>query len=141
VLVGSGKLDGSFHQQLLGHAEPSLRAWGVRAAGNFGKVDDSLRTKIVGLSRDESRDVQLQVAIAARKLEGVTPLPVLVDVLAHSGDDPLIPHIVWQNLHPLLADHGNEFLAEVKKHDLSKSPNLKAVMPRAAERMLATKKK
>ncbi len=140
-LVGTGSLRSEFHGKLLGNADPSLRAWGVRAAGNFGRVDDSLRAKIVSLSRDEKPDVKLQVAIAARKLEGVQPLPLLIDVLAHSGDDKLIPHIVWQNLHPLLEGQSSEFLAEIKKHDLSKSPNLKAILPRATERMLAAKKK
>ena len=140
-LVGTGNLRPEFHQALLANSDSSLRAWGVRAAGNFRKVDDSLRTKIVSLSRDESPDVKLQVAIAARKIEGVQSMPLLVDVLAYSGDDKLIPHIVWQNLHPLLADSGNDFLAEVKKHDLSKSPSLKAILPRATERILAAKKK
>ena len=61
--------------------------------------------------------------------------------MAGSGDDKLIPRIVWQNLHPLLEQQGPEFLAEVKKHDLSRSPNLKAILPRATERMLAARKK
>ena len=48
--------------------------------------------------------MRLQVAIAARKIEGLEPLPLLVEVLANAGDDKLIPHIVWQNLHPLLGN-------------------------------------
>jgi glucose/arabinose dehydrogenase len=141
VLVGTGSLTPEFHQELLAHSDPSLRAWGVRAAGNVRQVTDNLRAKISSLSRDEAPEVQLQVAIAARKIEGVQPLPLLVDVLAHSRDDKLIPHIVWQNLHPLLEKQGDEFLADVKKHDLGRSPNLKAILPRAADRMLAGKKK
>jgi hypothetical protein len=35
----------------------------------------------------KSPDVQVQVAIAARKIEGADPLPLLVEVLAHCGED------------------------------------------------------
>ncbi|MGE3777801.1 MAG: PVC-type heme-binding CxxCH protein [Pirellulaceae bacterium] len=139
-LVGSGKLSLPFHQQLLAHGNSSLRAWSVRAAGNYRQVDESIRRRVVELARDTSPDVQLQVAIAANKLDAIDPLPVLVDVLAHSGSDKLIPHIVWQNLHPLLATRGKEFLAEVRKHELQQSPNLKAILPRATERMLAAQR-
>jgi glucose/arabinose dehydrogenase len=141
TLVGSGSLSTEFHSELLNHQDAALRSWGVRAAGNFRKVDEALRMKVVSMTRDPAPDVQLQVAIAARKLEGVQPIPVLVDVLAHSGNDPLIPYIVWQNLHPLLGEQSAAFIAEVKKHDLAKSPNLKLIMPKATERMLAAKRK
>src|SRR5262245_50881250 len=36
TLIGAGSLDINFHKQLLAHKDPSFRAWGVRAAGNFG---------------------------------------------------------------------------------------------------------
>ena len=82
----------------------------MRAAGNAGKVDDAVRTKITGLVNDPSPDVRLQTTIAARKIEGVDPIPTLLASLQHAGDDTLIPHIVWQNLHPLLEDHADEFV-------------------------------
>ena len=55
------------------------------------------------------------------------------------GDDQLIPHIVWQNLHPLLEDHADEFLGILEKTDLGKSPQLAALMPRMVERILGRK--
>lgn len=139
ALVGTGELSTSFHLQLLGHPDASLRAWGVRAAGNFGEPANEIRAKVVELARDPSPDVLLQVAIAAGKLEGVQPIPVLVNVLVASGEDPLIPHIVWQNLHPLLESQSAEFLAEVRKHDLKTAANLKAIMPRVTQRLAAKK--
>ncbi|MEX0819774.1 MAG: PVC-type heme-binding CxxCH protein [Pirellulaceae bacterium] len=139
-LVGQGTLAPAFHQQLLASPDASLRAWGVRAAGNFGTVDAQLAEKVAALSADESADVLLQVAIAAGKIERIDPLAVWVEVLANSGDDQLIPHIVWQNLHPQLADRTKEFLTLVKQHDLQASPNLKKIMPRVTERILANKK-
>lgn len=135
ALLGTGQLNSDFHLKLLANEDPALRMWAVRAAGNFGNVSDKIRDKVVSLTADDSPDVQLQVAIAARKIDGVEPIPVLVDVLAKCGDDELIPHVVWQNLHPLLPDNSAMFLAEVKKHDLKKTPNLAKIMPRVTERL------
>src|SRR5262249_60339417 len=53
-LVGTGKLTPAFHEKLLAHKDATFRAWGVRAAGNFGKVETALRDKVVSLTRDES---------------------------------------------------------------------------------------
>ena len=67
----------------------------------MGALQPAIRDRVCKLARDPYLEVKLQVAIAARKSPDVDPVPVLVDVLLNSVD-PLIPHIVWQNLHPLL---------------------------------------
>ena len=81
---------------------------GVRSCGNAGqrwRCQRRSTRRFASLARRIRRPTcKLQVAIAARKIEGLDPLPVLVEVLANAGDDKLIPHIVWQNLHPLLGD-------------------------------------
>lgn len=140
ALIGMGGEAEPMLPRLLVHNDPTLRAWGVRASGNCNRVAPDVRAKIASLATDSSPDVKLQVAIAARKIDGLDPLPVLVEVLAHSGDDKLIPHIVWQNLHPLLETRSADFLAEVKKYDLKQTPALAKIMPRVTERILATKK-
>ncbi|MBC8355497.1 MAG: hypothetical protein H8E66_26260 [Planctomycetes bacterium] len=140
ALVGQGNLDPAFHQQLLDSSHATVRAWGVRAAGNFAKIGKGLRDKIATMSADESADVLLQVAIAAGKIDELEPLSIWVEVLANSGDDELIPHIVWQNLHPELPKRAKDFLTLVKAQDLKASPNLKKIMPRVTERILANKK-
>jgi putative heme-binding domain-containing protein len=136
ALIGMGELGREFHLQLLTHRDSSFRAWAVRAAGNLGMVEESVRDKVLSLTRDPSPDVQLQVAIAARKLEGGDSIPVLLDVLSNCGDDKLIPPIVWQNLHPLLESRCEEFLRRVEESDLGRSPNLAQIMPRVIERLL-----
>jgi putative membrane-bound dehydrogenase-like protein len=137
ALVGAGPLAKDFHLKLLAHGDTGFRAWGVRAAGNMGKVDAAVRDKVLSLVRDSSPDVLLQVAIAARKLDGVDTLPVLVDVLTACGDDRLIPHIVWQNLHPLLEPEqgAGRFLELVSKKALLPE-NLTRLLPRVVERLL-----
>ncbi len=132
-----------FYHDLLSHKDPTFRAWAVRLLGNERITPPSgpALKELLALAHDPSPEVKLQVAIAARKLKGVDPLPVLVEVLANAGDDPLIPHIVWQNLHPLLATRSGDFLAEVKKYDLKATSSLAQIMPRVTERILAAKKK
>src|SRR5204863_9210947 len=82
TLIGSGALDPAFHLKVLAHSDPAYRAWGVRAAGNFGNVSRAIREKVAALARDSSPDVQLQVAIASRKIKYFDALPVLTDVPA-----------------------------------------------------------
>ncbi len=138
-LVGTGALDPAFHQQLLTHADPGFRAWGVRAAGNFHDVDSAVSSRVVALVADPAADVRLQVAIAARKLKGVDPVPVLLQALANSGDDKLMPHIVWQNLQPLVEDRADEILSAVVDRHVRQAPGVESLMPLLVDRLLARK--
>jgi len=110
ALIGSGALEPSFHLKVLGHSDPAYRAWGVRAAGNFGDVPSAIREKVAEMARDPSPDVQLQVAISSRKLKGFDALTALSEVLAHCGQDKVIPSIAWNNLYPLLETDSGPFV-------------------------------
>ncbi len=124
---------------MLDRSDPVYQAWIVRGLGDSRMTKKQIET-LRKLAREGAPEVKLQVAIAARKIETVDPLPVLVEVLGNAGDDKLIPHIVWQNLHPLLTTRSDDFLAEVKKYDLKQTPNLAKILPRAIERIAAAKK-
>jgi len=136
ALLGCGPFDAAFHAKLLAQADPGFRAWGVRAAGNQRQVDAVVREQVAASVDDPSPDVVLQAAIAAGKLEGVDPLPLWLRALGRAGDDKLIPHIVWQNLHPRLEDHSEQFVALVEGLKLGDAPTLAALMPRVIERIL-----
>jgi putative heme-binding domain-containing protein len=137
VLIGSGSLEPSFHEQLLGHEDATFRAWAVRAAGNFGKVATAIRERIVTLAHDPSRDVQLQVAIASRKVAGCDALLVLTDVLAHCGNDKMIPAIAWQNLHPLVETESSRLVDLLRTASPDVAPLAVAtLLPRLIERIL-----
>jgi putative heme-binding domain-containing protein len=140
ALIGTGSLDADFHNRLLNHTDPAYRAWGVRAAGNFGEVAASLREKIAAMASDPAPDVQLQVAIAVRKIKSRDALPALVNILASCGQDKLIPSIVWPNLHPLLEVESSRFVRLVEKIDWQRAPALTALLPRVTERMLSRRK-
>ncbi len=136
ALIGAGGLEPEFHARLLDHADPAYRAWGVRAAGDDRRVAPALRSAIARMARDGSPDVQLQVAIAARKVEGLDPLPILVEVLSSCGEDRLIPTIAWSNLHPLLPDQGDRFVRLIERVDLRAAPALAKLLPRVVDRIL-----
>ena len=136
ALIGTGCLEPAFHARLLQHADPAYRAWGVRAAGSFRAVEPTIRDRVAELARDRSPDVQLQVAIAARNVEGLDALPVLVEVLSTCGEDRLIPAIAWQNLHPLLPGQGSRFVRLIGRADLRDAPALAKLLPRAVDRIL-----
>jgi putative heme-binding domain-containing protein len=136
AVISAGPLDSGFHAKLLSHSDPTYRAWGVRAAGNAGKLDTELQERFTNLARDPSPDVRLQVVIASRKIEGVDPIPVLLAVLSVGKNDPLIPQIVWQNLHPQLEERGDDVARLISPKTLTDSPILAALCPRVIERLL-----
>jgi putative heme-binding domain-containing protein len=138
ALIGTGRLEPELYARLLVHADSTYRSWGVRASGDFSKVESALRDRVASMARDKSPDVLLQVAIAARKVEGLDPLPVLVEVLSACGEDRLIPAIAWQNLHPLLPDQGERFVRLIGRAHLADVPALAKVLPRAVDRILGT---
>ncbi len=139
-LVGTGSIEPEFHLRILAHGDPAVRAWGVRAAGDFRRVAPAIRERVAALARDPSPDVQLQTAIAARKLEDMDALAILVDVLAHSGQDKLIPSIVWPNLHPLLEDQSPRFARLIEPVDLASAPGLAGLLPHAVDRILGSRR-
>ena len=139
ALIGSGALGSTFHLKVLAHSDPAYRAWGVRAAGNFGEVSSAIREKITALARDSSPDVQLQIVIASHKLHDFDALPVLSDVLAHCGQDKLLPSIAWNNLHPLLETDATRFVSLIPSRERL-SPALAALSPRIVERILSANK-
>lgn len=139
ALVGTGKLDTKFHQQLLRHEDPTFRAWGVRAARNMKTPAAEIAARLAELSGDESPDVQLQVAIAAAKIDAIETIPTLLSVLQQSGKDKLIPPIVWQNLHPLLETDSETFIDWMRNHGQLDHPSVAQVLPRAVDRILATR--
>ncbi len=133
--IGAGKLGNlgtNTLGQVLSDPDPTIRAWAMRAVGNQRQLGHIIQ----GYGSDRSPEGMLQLAIAAPKIKGVDAMAVLLDVLTRCGDDKLIPHIVWQNLHPLLEKNGERFLTLAAKADLAKSPGLARMLPRAIDRIL-----
>jgi putative membrane-bound dehydrogenase-like protein len=166
VVIGAGQLDEAaafwsfFSAPAFGSRPAAMEPWVVRAIGNQrgGGPDDQVRmwrnelrkSLLEGLA-NESPQVRLQFAIAASKLQPEKnptpvdfkwdPLAVLVRALATAGDDKLIPHIVWNNLQPLLEDRASNFLALAKKENLAAAPGFQRMTPYLVDRLAARRDK
>jgi putative membrane-bound dehydrogenase-like protein len=138
VALALRKPDGDLLSRLLKHPEARFRAWAVRSVGNLGGTEDEWR-HVERLASDPISDVTLQVAIAVGTSRASAPMtiPTLVHVLARSGNDQLIPRVVWQNLNPLLDDNVDRFIAEISKSYTAEDRGADTIVPRAMERMLA----
>lgn len=140
TLIGSGPLDARFHLRTLHDADPTVRAWAVRAAGNMGQVEGSIRSTVAKLAADPSADVRLQVAVAARKIDGLDPIATLIETQEQSKDDSVIPAVVWRNLEPLLIDRLDLVVSLVEKAADEKLRALAQLLPKILERVCGEKK-
>lgn len=134
-------LDGDFFAALFKVEDTTLRAWAVRAAGAFRKIDARTLAAIQQLAGDPAPDVRLQVATVARKLlpdrEAIT---LLLDTLQASANDPIIPQIVWRNLEPLLETEGAHFAATAAARGTT-GKGLNPILGRACRRLLLVRNK
>ncbi len=131
--------DAAFHLKALALKDDTLRAWAVRAAGNSRLVKADVKARVRELCRDPNADVRLQVAAAARKLFPDTEaITLLLDTLAASQGDPLIPKIVWRNVEPLLETAGAQFASYSTSKGID-SPAFEPLLGRIAERLMARK--
>jgi putative membrane-bound dehydrogenase-like protein len=111
AMAGSGKLPSSLLLKLTNHANPELRAWGVRLSGDHRPDDAALAKQVRAMASDADPRVRLQVAIAAPKLQRQAEnasriaLATELDVLTHSTEDPILPRVVWQNMLPWIDRH------------------------------------
>ena len=135
ALMSGQVVSPEFANKLMHHNDAVVRAWGVRAAGSLLADNEAIAKQVSELAKDPSHDVQLQVAIAAGKMKHLDALQVWLNVLASCGDDPLIPHIVWQNMHPKLPAESERLLALVEKVNIETAPGVAALLPRVAEKL------
>jgi putative membrane-bound dehydrogenase-like protein len=140
TLIGTGRIEPDTFALILRDSNPTIRAWGVRAAGNYRKVSPKIRETVVSLASDPSPDVRVQVAIASRKIEGLDALPVLFEIISKESSDPIISQIVWENLYPILDDRGPEFAKLVASADLEMTPKLTEIIPRSIEKLMGGSK-
>jgi putative membrane-bound dehydrogenase-like protein len=126
---------------LIRDKDPTFRAWAVRSVGEHGS-GFSTEAQAAAKSADSEPDVRLQALIASNgKYPAVSQVVQLTEYLMWCGDDKLIPHIVWNQLHPLLVDKemAATFVWRVQNVNLRAAPAVGAIIPRAVDRMLASK--
>ena len=132
-------LNTAFHLRILSLDAPDLRAWGVRAAGNARDVAPEVLARVKALASDSDPRVRLQVATAAPKLlDPRGALDLVLDVLAASKGDALIPKVAWRRMEPLLDDSG-ERLAAWLEADPARLGTAAGIIERSIEKLLAAK--
>ncbi|REJ96664.1 MAG: hypothetical protein DWQ34_03595 [Planctomycetota bacterium] len=129
--------DRKFAKTLWEMNDPRFQRWGIRMArSSTAPAFTGIQHELLDFATSDDPVLKLEAAIGADCEVCNDTLRILLSACATCGDDPLIPHIVWQNLEPLLEDHSAEFLEIVSEYDLKETPNLAKLMPRITERLL-----
>ena len=127
-----------------------LRSWRVRFMGEH-PIEGRNVYRLAGLPFEPKHARErLQVVIAASKLirandgrnvtdEISTYFQFLIGALREADDDPVIPRVVWQNLHPFLESHSDPFVNLLQDPQTKGNAALLAMMPRIIERLLGRK--
>ncbi|MEI6232986.1 MAG: PVC-type heme-binding CxxCH protein [Planctomycetota bacterium] len=112
LLCSQDSMEESFHLQLLNNADPVRRNWGVRMIGQMGTVSQPVYDKLLALVKDPNVDVRLQVPVAAGRLTGNDPFPILFAMMenAENAKDPIIPNIIYNNFKPFSKTRGDELM-------------------------------
>lgn len=149
--IGAGPLGDEFVELLpaLTHGG-ELFAFGLRAIGDVG-VSASARAKEIvrssvggpgGGGESGPSAIALQAATAAPKVFADDPRTagwLLARALVGGGDDPVIPHVVWQCVHPLLDDAQarDGFLSGLRSVNWTTSGEAAGMLPHLVDRLLS----
>ena len=144
--------DSRWWEKLLTEKDATVRGWALRCllkdpALNATRSPNEYRPlaiRIGLLSGEDSPQVRLQAAIVANNLPPTGEFPsiqftVWLDVLeGEIGEDKLLSHIAWQNLHPRLEEHADQFLnnLEAGGYLRSHNPAIENLMPRVFDRLI-----
>jgi putative heme-binding domain-containing protein len=137
----SGGFDGQMALQALDHAEPSVREWAVRLAGDDNAVSPALARRLVALAKGEP-DVQVrsQLACTARRLPAEQGFPVVAALLRRDEDatDPHLPLLLWWAIEAKCEKHRDAVLGLFADKELWKTRiATETVLPRLMRRFAA----
>lgn len=123
----------------------ALRAWAFRILSNDAVARNKLADVIMRTepSRKTLGEVlstpweRRQALVFLSRLRG-SPQVVkeIIAILSHAEGDPLLPRLVWQNLHPRLEDQAVDLLDVLRDGEFLRSQVVADLMPRVADRIL-----
>ena len=130
----------------------ATRCWSLRFIGDHPEDNsEGLRHSGDHPAVKNSPRAQLQIVVAATKRWRATStlersdaglrelFRQYIDALGTVVDDPALPQIVWQNLHPLLESDAATFVDLLQDPQLKNNSGLMAMMPRIIDRLVARK--
>ncbi len=154
ALIGMPRPKGASLPSPLRSKDPVLRRWAMRSesddpeymakvAEEMSKSTDVIPWDLVAAmlkANPEPPQVSLQRVITAAKLPHIrNTFGNWLAVLVASDDDPVIPRVIWQNLHPRLENHADEFVSLLEKTSFLEDKSVVSLMPRVVERFLGRK--
>ena len=139
--------------------DPPFDGWNERS--RFG--DARFRTMTVAGRSDQVKSISQRIAAdlsgrgprltadhptsALQHVIGLSKLPYFKGIfetwlweLAVYGNDRLIPHVVWQNMHPRLEEHSDDLIAALSEIPFLKYKPVADLMPRVVDRILGRQK-
>ena len=129
-------------RSLLGHADPTVRAWAVRLVCDDGLADAALVDTLVDMGRREAEPfVRAQLAASLRRLDSAAALPVLMALLggaAGAGDasDVHVPLLVWWATERLVGTDRDGLIARIVDGPLwTSGVGREVVAPRLVRRL------
>lgn len=93
-----GGLNDGLSAELLNHANPYIRRWVIRCAGDKGDVSTLLASALKDLARTEQHpEVRTQVLCSAKRLPAEAALPIVRMMMERADDiaDKRIPQLLW----------------------------------------------
>lgn len=141
-VAGSAKRSKDWYVPLIRNKDFAFRAWAIRMFGDDPSFRDTIYEMCTNWVHDESPAVLLQAAIAVSKSQrakDASPWPI-ASILVHANDDPMLLRVIWQNLHPALEYHTDEFMEAMEVFHLGKSKTFITLLPRIVDRILARQK-
>ncbi len=137
--LGSGdKLDKGVVEAAIQN-EGGVAAWAFRmSADQLDSEDLVLGWNWLYAVHDDPR-IRLQfLTLVAKVVPGEQGISLLVIAAAASRDDPLIQHVAWQYMHPMIERHPSEFLQALAALDNAGLNGLSPILPRALDRLLSS---
>ncbi len=127
--------------------DPALDQWRTRAIYDDADLREGSTRTVEEVPWPKFLAARSKTAANAQRLQyviGLSKLPYSksiveswLNVLAHSGSDPLIPRIIWQNLHPHLETDADDLIAVLQSADYLQYQPVTELLPRIVDRILA----
>ena len=120
----SGGFNDSIARIALDHADPFVRAWGVRLLGDANSVSAGMSGQLAKLaSRETNPEVRSQLACTAKRLPAADAIPVIRNLLKSRDDinDPDIPLLIWWAVESRATSDRDAVLALFKDRDIWKN--------------------
>jgi putative membrane-bound dehydrogenase-like protein len=125
----------------------TISPWLVRALYDDSNIRKNrahdlklLSTRNSPLETKTSPELRLQLVIGAGKLTDPEVVDELLFHLSQSAGDPMLPRVIWQNLHPRLEEQSDRFVDVLRTTEYLKAKPVADLMPRAVDRILGRQK-